>query len=380
MSHSADTLLMRLHPSHLKKHRKSKKSNRSESDSGVIMDGRGHVSDYTSSGQSESGKDVDSYNINVYNFSEKGGKGKCKPVNPYSCVDIVEKIESTSEQLIRKLSQSETDMGNKCKGSTLSLPVCKLTPTAAHVLDSRAKSADNNLDYDHRRLSCTKEAKEYESSDIYSEDGAMDTEQESSNHSNNVENNSVFYSSAVLNKNDKSAISDSGDSVVSRSEGSVRSRSNGSVGSRSADSEESRSLDSNDSKKGSKINSYIRIGNKKKKDENKPLQDCLKSCVCGCHRNTFMPVVVTNGYVTQDPMVNYKEEQCSCKHSVEAFSEKTYYSTGNGFQDEESLKLLLFKDHLQNGCRPSSQVYNLPAHFFGSMSSMPVDPSRTTEL
>lgn len=339
MSHSADTLLMRLHPSHLKKHRKSKKSNKSESDSGVIVDGRGQVCCYTSSDQSESGKGTD-YNINVYNFSEKGGKGKCEPVNPYSCVDIVEKIDSKSDQLTRNLSQSEIDVDGKCKGSTLSLPAGKFSSPASHCLNSRTKSADNNLDFEQRRLSCMKEAKEYESSDIYSDDGALETDPDSSNHSNHVGDDSEFNSSA---KTSDSAVSRSGDSVGSRS------------------------IESTDSKKGTKVNSYIRVGNKTLTNdicEMKPLtEDVSKLCNCVCHRNNFVPVVVGNGYVTQELMATHREDQCTCQE-----------------MDEETVKLRLLKDHLQNGFRPPSQVYNLPPHFFGSMSSVPLDPARTTEL
>lgn len=338
------------------------------------MDGRGQVC-YTSSDQSETStsKETDNYNVNVYNFSEKGGKGKCEPVNPYSCVDIVEKIESTSEQLIRNLSHSETDVQKKCKGSTVSLPACKFTSTVSHLLDNRAKSTDNNLDFDQRRLSSTKETKEYESSDIYSEDGAGETYPDVGFHRDNIDADIVLNMSA---ESGESAIVGK-DSTVSQSGESAESHSDESTGTMSGDS--------NSSQKGTKINSYIRFGNKVELvndiQETRPVKQGAagKPCTCGCHRNNFIPVVVGNGYVSQDVMVNHAEDQCSCRPQ-EKVSDKPYLEAVQEQPGEEAAKLLLLKDHYKNGCHSASQVYNLPPHFFGSMSSVPVDPARTTEL
>ena len=101
---------MRLHPAHLKKHKKSKKStNRSESDSGVIVDGRGQVCSYTShytatSEHSHYTKDgcESEANYNVEYSNEVDPTLRSGEVNPYSCVDIVDKINCNSEKLKRK--------------------------------------------------------------------------------------------------------------------------------------------------------------------------------------------------------------------------------------------------------------------------------------
>lgn len=321
MSHSADTLLMRLHPSHLKK-KKFKKSNKSESDSGVMVDGRGQVCVYTHSTQSEDGTCRD--NVINYQLEEETDKLKCDPVNPYSCVDIIDKLDCKSEQLIRKLSEDPHET-SRCKGSTLSLPpgLCKTTTFMSTPLDFRAQSAGNELDFDSHRLSSMKETKEFESSDICSEDGTLDSLGD------------------MEHETSESMSSREPDSLVSRSDGSQVPR----------------------------MSSYIKftngkqLGNTLETDENSHF---LQQSNCGCHRNaSHVPVIVGDGYVTEAAM-GQPVQQCQCQQK--------YPSNGCLVEDQKPQEVA------KSSLRPGSQVYNLPPHFFGSMSSVPVDPDRTTEL
>lgn len=324
MSQSADTLLLRLHPSHLKKHKKNKKSNQSESDSGVMIDGRGQVCIYRNNDQSNV-RGVK--HCDIYNF--KGGviKANVSDVNPYSCVDILEKMDSKSEHYAANLSQNDIKNRSKCNGSTLSLPpgLCKFSTFMSPPLDFRAQSAGNELDFDHRRLSSMKEAGEFQSSDFYSEDGTLDS---------------------VDNLEHETSASVSQDAVDS---------------------------DRSGPDKISGMNSYIKFTYKQKMEPyldnpDSEFSGLLKNCGCECHKSGKGPVMVGDGYVTEAACVGHSEEHCECKQN------QTFYSE----QDEAQKPFL--HDYGKNGIRPCSQVYNLPPHFFGSMSKILMDPSRTTEL
>ena len=325
LSQSADTLLMRLHPSHLKKYKKNKKSNKSESDSGVIVDGRGQVCTYSNSNQSEKSRGRDNCSTNTYNFSCANGKLSCGEVNPYSCVDIVDKVDSKSEQLGRKLSSCDKSDISKCKGSTLSLPpgLCKLSTFTSKSLDIRAQSAGNDLDSDHRRLSSMREMREFESSDMNSEAGTLDS-------LDDIEHETTdSYSSREQ------------DSSIYRTDGSHVPG----------------------------MNSYLKFVDSKKMESVEDLSEV--ECSCDCHKNNGVQMMVGDGYVTEAAMISHSEESCECVRG------KVY---NNQVQEGDNVpKVAGLTDIGKNGLRPSSQVYNLPPHFFGSMGTV-IDPSRTTEL
>ncbi|KAL4236874.1 Cytokine receptor-like factor 1 [Mactra antiquata] len=324
MSHSADTLLMRLHPSHLRR-KKMKKSNKSESDSGVMVNGRGQVCIYTHSSQSEDGTCQDNY-IDDQMEDEKNVNDKIHDtVNPYSCVDIVDTLDSKSEQLFPNLSEKVSNNTSHCNGSTLSLPpgFCKTPIIVCKSLNSRAQSADNELDYDSRRLSSMKETKEFESSDLCSEDGTLDS-------CGDMEH-------------------ETSESLSSRGPDSLNSRS--SYDSQVPDmSSYIKVTDDTHVELGSDLNSYF-----------------VEQINCGCHRNnTTVPIIVGDGYVTEAAMRPPVQQYCQCQRNS--------ISNGQSCNDQTSF------GEFTSDVRPGSQVYNLPPHFFGSMSSVPVDPDRTTEL
>lgn len=327
ISHSADTLLMRLHPSHVMKYRRSKKSNKSESDSGVMMDGRGEVFVYKSSDQSGV-EHLQNCDTNIYSFRRGEVNGKCSDANPYSCVDL---LDSKSEHYVDKLSQINHENKAKGNGSTLSLPqgLCKLTSFMSQPLDCRAQSAGNELDFEHHRLSAMKEAREFESSDIYSEDGTLgsidDLEPEACG----------------------SGIGESVDSDQSKVE------------------------------KTSGMNSYIKFAGEDKMnsyDDNVTDDKCNHTkCGCDCHSKLDTKAVfVDNGYVTEAALVGHKEENCNCIYDEN--------KVVNSLTKKDDVQAPFIPELGKNSLRPCSQVYNLPPHFFGSLSTVLVDPSRTTEL
>ncbi|XP_053394094.1 interleukin-6 receptor subunit beta-like [Mercenaria mercenaria] len=324
LSQSADTLLMRLHPSHLRKHKKNKKSNKSESDSGVIVDGRGQVCTYTNTSQSEKSRGKNNCDINIYNFSGDNGKLNCGEVNPYSCVDIVEKIDSKSEQLLRKSSCDKAEI-SKCKGSTLSLPpgLCKMSTFMSQPLDYRAQSAGDDLDLEHRRLSSMRETKEFESSDMNSEAGTLDSVED------------------IEHETTDSFSSREPESLVYRSDGSQVPG----------------------------MNSYLKFVDSKKMESMEDVS--LLQCNCDCHKNNGTQVMVGDGYVTEAAMISHSEDNCECLREKVSNVQR---------QDDDVLqKVSGLQDKEKNGLRPCSQVFNLPPHYFGSMGTV-VDPSRTTEL
>lgn len=319
---------MRLHPSHLKKHKKNKKSkNKSESDSGVIVDGRGQMCTYTSTNQSEKSQGMDYSQSNIYGFNDDVYKGKGKEVNPYSCVDIVDKIDSKSEHLFRNLLSCDRAEISKCKGSTLSLPpgLCKMSTFVAQPLDTRAQSAGDQLDFEHRRLSSMKETKEFESSDMNSEDGTL----------NSVDD--------IEHETTDSFSSREPDSSVCRSD---ESRTTG-------------------------MNSYLQFIDNKKMESVDDMSHLLIQCSCSCHRNSKSQVVAGDGYVTEAAMINHTEEYCDCiQRRV----------TNIPFhRDDKAKKLNVAKEIGKNGLHPCNQVCNIPPHFFGSVGTVS-DPARTTEL
>ncbi|WAR24643.1 hypothetical protein MAR_038312 [Mya arenaria] len=331
-THSADTLLTRLHPSHLKKHKKLSETDPvSNSDSGVMLDGRGQTCTFKTVNE-ELKKSI--MNGNVYNFDERGGKGKLDNVTPYSAVDIVEK---SMKQFAGTRSKGDADIGLN-KGSTLSLPIHRLVDSS-QTLDVRTRSAENDLDIS-RHVGSVKGVKESGScKDCI--DCVLNSSGETDQGSNEMSSNP-----------DPSSI------ILRSSDGS---RSNGSHG-------DNGSCHSDD------INSYIRVG----KNNNLSRKSGLinPACNCGCHRNCVVPVAGGDGYVAQAVMVGHEEENCHCrvKEQIKAYS----FENGLDFADE--MKVRILADVIKNSNRPDSQVCNLPPHFFDSLSALPVDPTRTTEL
>ena len=358
---------MRLHPSHLRKskNKKNKEKNKSESDSGVIMDshscGRGQVAvayqndqsnavaynnTQSNSGFQECCQDDYQSHSCMYGTDQSNSvechsnqvtiDDNCQPktntgeVNPYSCVNIVDQINSASEKLKRKVLTG-TLTGQFCdrhsgvkqsnNGSTLSLPPsCRRgTGFVSASLDFRTKSADNELDFEERKLSCMSETKEYESSDAYSEDGTLD-----------------------------------------------------SVG----DMEQETSSGSSGSSAQQPMTSYIHF------KDGETLEACSggnKSAIpslnvihdCRCNSKSKLPVLTPDGYLTEAAM---NQAVCSCAKDEQMYRNNELperSQIANMARDAEIIK---------SNLRPVSQVLNLPPHFFGSMSAVPVDPSNTTEL
>ena len=359
LSHSADTLLMRLHPSHLRKSKKAKEKLKSESDSGVITDshnssGHGQVAinyvndqadkvvynNQSNSGfqeynqddyQSHSGPCV-SDQSNSVNDSNNQSRKKCQTgsntgeVNPYSCVNIVDQINSASEKLKRKASVDELTIQfsngssgvKQSTGSTLSLPpVCHKGPGfVSQSLDFRTKSADNKLDFEERKLSCMSETKEYESSDNYSEDGTLDSVDD-------IEHET----------------SSSGDAVQPP------------------------------------MTSYIHFTDG---DTLAPHNNCVKSAlpsltvICNC--KSKLPVLTADGYLTE-AAIKQTATDCMCKKG-----ENGLKNMEECLDNKQNTLVVRDDEIIKSSLRPVSQVLNFPPHFFGSMSTVPVDPSNTTEL
>ena len=352
---------MRLHPSHLRKSKKTKEKIKSESDSGVITDShnsssRGQVAiNYSNNNantvvynnQSNSGfqeyyqDDYQSHSGMCINDQSKavicnGNQSKMGDinqtgsntgeVNPYSCVNIVDQINSASEKLKRKISAGEIT-NQLCNdspgvkqlnnGSTLSLPpACHKEPgLISQSLDFRTKSADNKLDFEERKLSCMSETKEYESSDVYSEDGTLDSV-------GDIEHET----------------SSSGDAVQPP------------------------------------MTSYIKFTDG---DTLGPHNDCTKSAlpkfavICDCKCKPNLPILTADGYLTEAALKQMAHD-CICRKGEQTYrNNEDNYHPADIVQDEEIINSSL---------RPVSQVLNFPPHFFGSMSTVPVDPSNTTEL
>lgn len=318
MSHSADTLLMRLHPSHLKK---NKTFNQSESDSGIIVNGKGQVCTYMSANQSEKSMDKCNMNMNIFNFNNVGDiRGE---VSPYSCVDIVDKIDATSEQFKQLLDTDPTER-SQFQGSTLSLPpgFGKMSTFMSQPLHYRAHSDGNDLDSEHRRLSSMKETKEVDSSDMCSADGTQDSVDDLEH--------------------------DTTDSFSSREVESAVSRSDG-----------SQALG---------MNSYLQFVDSKKMEPMEPAPHLALPCSCDCHKNN---VIVSDGYVTEAVMIGHTGDKCECVR-MNGSSVFRHY--------DETLRKPAFLQDLGKNCLHPCSLNNLPPHFYSSMGKVAVDPARTTEL
>ena len=359
---------MRLHPSHLRKskNKKNKEKNKSESDSGVITDshscGRGQVAVTYQNDQSntiaynntQSNSGFQEYGQEDYQShscmcrTDQSGSVECHSnkvtmednceqikntgaVNPYSCVNIVDQINSASENLKRKvltgaLTDQFCDRSSGVKqsnnGSTLSLPPSSCKRGLGFVsasLDFRTKSADNELDFEERKLSCMSETKEYESSDAYSEDGTLD-----------------------------------------------------SVG----DIEQETSSGSSGSSAQPPMTSYIHFrdgetleacsgGNKSAIPSFKVVHDCH------CNSKSKLPVLTPDGYLTEAAI---SQTVCTCA------KDEQMYRNDRVSENSQIVDMARDAEIIKSSLRPVSQVVNLPPHFFGSMSAVPVDPSNTTEL
>ena len=368
LSHSADTLLMRLHPSHLRKskNKKNKEKNKSESDSGVITDaltcGRGQVAvtyqndqshtvaynnTQSNSGFQEGSQEdyqshscmcrmdkSDSVECHSNKVTMENGErtNKTGSVNPYSCVNIVDQINSASEKLKRKnligaLTDQFCDRSPGVKqsnnGSTLSLPPPSCKRGLGFVstpLDFRTKSADNELDFEERKLSCMSETKEYESSDAYSEDGTLDSvgEMEQETSSGSSGNSAQPPMTSYIHFKD-------GETLEACSGGNK---------------------------------SAI------------PTYKVVHDCQCNC--KSKMPVLTQDGYLTE---ASISQTVCTC-----AKNEQMYRNDRFPVKNSQIADMAQDAEIIKASLRPVSQVVNLPPHFFGSMSAVPVDPSNTTEL
>ena len=280
-------------------------------------------------------------NGHVYHFEEGGGKGVAEIlVNPYGSVDIVERFHGSSEKLQGNNSQAEIELGLH-KGSTLSLPLQKAS-VCSLTLDTRAKSAGNDLDSGNRHIRSIKDAKRRDLGDPNS-DVTLNSLGETENASSETSSNQ-------------------GHDSINSSRSSERSRKLEGGGTTSGLSEAT-------------ISSYIRIGSNNGVDER---GDMLGTeCECCCHGDAGQNVATGNsGYVTTSVMVNHEEKNCPCQQS----EQMKYMSFENDINLEEEIKMRLLTEALKNSMRPVSQVCNIPPHFFESMSSLPVDPTRTTEL
>lgn len=355
---------MRLHPSHLRKskNKKAKEKIKSESDSGVITDSHScrvgqvavaYLNDQSNNvayNNTQSNSDFQEYCQNNHQShscmcaSDQSNAVECHnnrvsmddkfehrkntgEANPYSCVNIVDQINSLSEKLKRKVSTGAlTDQlcdGSSCvkqsnSGSTLSLPPpCqKGAGFATAPLDFRTKSADNELDFEGHKLSCMSEAKEYDTSDTYSEDGTLDSVED-------VEHET----------------------------------STGSLGSSAQQP----------------MTSYIHFKDSATLEPCDRTKSALQSfnVIHDCHCKSKLPVLTPDGYLTEAAI---NQTVCTCAKGEQMSGNDGQpdcgWTTGT-VQDVEVIKSSL---------RPDSQVLNLPPHFFGSMSMVPIDPSNTTEL
>ncbi|KAH3848973.1 hypothetical protein DPMN_091358, partial [Dreissena polymorpha] len=330
--HSSDTLLTRKHPSHFIN------SNQSESDSGIIVAVQGPMKTFVSS--EGSGKTRGRGQNGISYSLDETGDSKGTQVNPYSCVNIVDDIPCKSGQLIRKLSQSHDDV-IQCKGSTISLPSCKRIPFSQKALDLRAQSAGNDLDLESgRKLSSMKEARELECRN-YSDNGTLDQ--------------TDYHFTGEVTK--PVSIKHSMTNGTAMTNGYHKDNSYGSHG-------------------GKWLNSYIKVSANDIPEID--LHDFVNSnnhdCVCGCHTNNVKTNILHEGYVSQAVFVDHTEVNCLCRKH-----DQTYQYL---YDNKEEFKLKMLQEILmgKNGARPVSQVVNLPPHFFESMSKLPVDPARTTEL
>lgn len=364
LSHSADTLLMRLHPSHLRRSKSKKKEKRQcESDSGVITDShsacRGQVAvGYENNPPEIVGYRDDQSNLGFQEYNQSDYQShscmctedqsdtakysnkqvrvedSCKAAvntgeaSPYSCVDIVDQINSASEKLKRKISagallkeefcESYSGVQQSNSGSTLSLPPVhhKAAGFLSPGMEFRTKSADNKLDFEERKLSCMSEKNEYESSDAYSEDGTLDSvddiEHETSSSGSSAQQPVTSYMKVI-----------DGDTLEPRSGG---------------------------------IENTI------------PSFNIVNDCQC----KSKGPLLTADGYLTEAALKH--TPVCTCVKGEQMYKNEGQLMNGNVtniVQDSEITKSSL---------RPISQVVNLPSYFYGSMSNVPVDPSNTTEL
>lgn len=281
------------------------------------MNGRGQVCTDTNTNQSE--KNMEKCNTNIFNFNEVGDI--CGEVSPYSCVDIVDKMDAKSEQFRELLDNDPTE---RFQGSTLSLPpgFDKMSTFMSQSLDYRAHSDGNNLDFEHRRLSSMNETREVESSDIYSVDGTQDSVDD-------LEHETI-------------------DSFSSREPESTVSRSDGS--------------------QAPGMNSYLQFVDSKKMESMEHASHLAMPCSCDCHKNT---TIVGDGYVTEAVMIGHTVDKCECVR-MNGSSVPGHY--------DDTLRKPAFLQELGKNCVHPCSVYNLPPHFYSSMGKVAVDPARTTEL
>ena len=300
---------MRLHPAHMKT-AKRKWEDKSGSDSGIISDGRGRAYGYTCP---DSGAEDYLYKDGIPRDKNNDGKSS---VNPYSCVNIVEKIKS--EQLKRKENQNcDLERGelDTQTGSTHSLPVQSFKNVSYQPSKNQAKSSGRRLDLIDKTFMMEKNEPVEGDSNDESVDEMGDEE---------------------------------GEIATDRSD--------------TLDSE----LDNLDEQQLKSLTSYLKFMN----GDNLALGEMLDSInfsldSCEC-QGKQTPVV--NGYITEAMLQNHDKE-CRCKQ-VSDQKKRTLNELRRKFPNE----------FMSNGTDLDSVEHNLPSHFFHTLSRNPADPARTTEL
>ncbi|KAL3867782.1 hypothetical protein ACJMK2_040630 [Sinanodonta woodiana] len=306
LSQSADTLLMRLHPSIFAR-LCEKKSKKNYSDSGIVSDSKG----------SEASEENNSKNLQEHSDENQDKTGE---VNPYSCVNIVEKIEkeiniSRKASINRKGSTGDlpktdsADQAEQYNGSTLSLPPvsCTLSTFSPKTLDFRTKSADNELDFEGSKL---------------------------------MRSNGTSIDESLGDETDECESHESGNGYKENYD--------------------------------QQVNSYVKCQSCDTFGVSNHLPGLQKCSQCSDSNPSQLGICIEvskDGYIQQGQILHNYSYPCDDSKSDTDSSNGEYTS----LRLNNSLSC-------KPGTRPVSQVMNLPPHFYNSLSLMPMDPSNTTEL